>query len=82
MKPGTRRARVVVIAATVAAALLYLALRGIEWGRVWVLISSARPHWLALSCAVAVLSYFFRSLRWRTLLNAHGRLGVMEVFFP
>lgn len=69
------------VAAVLAAFLLYLALRNVEWNRVWGLISGARPQYLALGCGVATLSYFLRSLRWRVLLNAEGRLKVGTVFW-
>jgi hypothetical protein len=69
------------VAVGLAALLLYLALRNVEWSRVWTLIAGARMPYLALSCALAVLSYFLRSLRWRVLLNAEGRLGVATVFW-
>jgi glycosyltransferase 2 family protein len=73
--------RTAAVAAGLAALLLYLALRNVEWSRVWVLIAGARIHCLALSCALALISYFLRSLRWRALLNAEGRLGVSTVFW-
>jgi uncharacterized protein (TIRG00374 family) len=64
-----------------AALLLYLALRGIEWDQVWNAASSARPAYLGLSCLIATISCFLRSLRWRVLLNAGGRLPVATVFW-
>jgi uncharacterized protein (TIRG00374 family) len=48
---------------------------------VWGLIAGARIQYLALSCTLALLSYFLRSLRWRVLLNAEGRLGIAAVFW-
>lgn len=80
---GDLRARwwVQLLSVSIAALLLYLALRNVEWARVWVVIAGARAQYLALGCSIATLSYFLRSLRWRVLLNAEGRLGVGTVFW-
>ncbi len=66
---------------SLAALLLYLALRGVDWSRVWTVVSSARPGFLAAACGISSLSYFLRSLRWRVLLNAQARLGIAPVFW-
>jgi uncharacterized protein (TIRG00374 family) len=63
-----------------AAALMYFAVRGVDWRRVWEAITHA--HW-ALIAAGSLLScgsYFLRALRWRILLNAEGRFSVGTVF--
>src|ERR1044071_9376746 len=63
-----------------AGALLYLSVRGVNWGAVWA--TAAGAHWVYLA-AVALLmavSYFVRAVRWRILLNAEARLGVGTVF--
>ena len=69
-----------ILAAALAAVLLYFSLRGVDWKRVWQIISGA--HWalLAAGCAIMSFSTFLRSLRWRVLLNAEGSLGVGTVF--
>ena len=64
-----------------AALLLYLSLRGVDFTRVWAVISSARPALLAASCLLASFSYLVRALRWRVLLSAEARLGVQETFW-
>ena len=63
-----------------AAVLLYLSLRGGDWKGVWQTISAARWGFLAAGCGCSCFSFFLRSLRWRILLNAEGRLSVGTVF--
>jgi len=61
--------------------LLYYALRGIEWRRVWQIVLGARWQYLAVGAAAATLNYFIRSIRWRVLLNARGHFKVGPVFW-
>jgi hypothetical protein len=65
----------------VSAVLLYYALRGVDWSRVWRLITHADLRYIAAATALACWSFFLRSLRWRILLNAEGRLPVGTVFW-
>jgi uncharacterized protein (TIRG00374 family) len=66
---------------SLAAFLLYLALRDADWYRVWTVVSSVRPEFLVAACLISSLSYFLRSLRWRVLLNAQARLGMAPIFW-
>jgi len=61
--------------------LLYLAVRGVEWSRVWRTIASARPPYLAAAVGFTVFSFVLRALRWRILLNAEARFSVGTVFW-
>jgi uncharacterized protein (TIRG00374 family) len=63
-----------------AAVLLYLSVRGVDWRRVWSLIAHA--DWLYLTgCGMtAVASFTLRAVRWRILLNAEGKLSFGTVF--
>jgi hypothetical protein len=65
----------------ISAVLLYGALRGVAWSRVWSIIAHADLRYIAAGAAFACCSFFLRSLRWRILLNAEGRLGVATVFW-
>lgn len=65
----------------VSAVLLYGALRGVDWRRVWALIAHADLRYIAAGMAISCWSYFLRSVRWRILLNAEGHLGVAAVFW-
>jgi hypothetical protein len=63
-----------------AAFLLYLSLRGVDWKGVWRTIAGARWGFLAAGCGCSCFSFFLRALRWRILLNAEERLSVGTVF--
>ncbi len=65
----------------VSASLLYAALRGVDWSRVWNIIVHANLRYIAAGTVFTCCSFFLRSLRWRILLNAEGRLGVASVFW-
>ena len=65
----------------VSTILLYFSLRGVEWGRVWRIIISARwAYFLAGGCITA-FSFFARAVRWRILLNAEAHFDVATVFW-
>ena len=70
-----------VLSILLAAVLLYLALRGVEWRAVWTTLADARWGFIALAAATASWSALMRAVRWRILLNAEGRLGVATVFW-
>jgi glycosyltransferase 2 family protein len=68
------------LAIPLAAILLYYSLRGVDWRTVWRTIAAAQWSFLMGSAALMSFSFFLRSLRWRILLNAEGRLSVPTVF--
>jgi uncharacterized protein (TIRG00374 family) len=68
------------LSAALAAGLLYYALRGVEWARVWTTIAHARWQYLAAACLTTCCSFFLRSLRWRILLNTDVHFDVPTVF--
>jgi uncharacterized protein (TIRG00374 family) len=63
-----------------AAGLMYFAVRGVEWRRVWEAITHVRWELIVAGSLMACGSYFLRALRWRILLNAEGRFSVGTVF--
>jgi len=64
-----------------AAFLLYLSARGVDWRRVLSIIAEARWRYIALALAITTWSYFLRSVRWRILLNAGAFFEVRDVFW-
>lgn len=78
--PLRRRLPWLVFSILLAGVLLYASLRGIEWRSVWRIVANA--HWLGLAAGASLtsLSFFFRAVRWRILLNAESRLGMGTVF--
>ena len=77
---GRRRVGYGVLSAALAVGLLYYALRGVEWTRVWTTIVHARWQYLAAACLTIGCSYFLRSFRWRILLNTDVHFDVYTVF--
>jgi uncharacterized protein (TIRG00374 family) len=70
-----------IIAIALSAALLYLALRGVEWRRVGTIVVHCRIRYLMLSASCGALSYLVRALRWRVLLNAREKLTYTTVLW-
>ena len=80
------RARVLKAAGTalaflLAAWLLYLSLRGVDWRSVYVLLSGAKIGFLALGGLLSSLALLLRALRWRVLLQAEGTVRVPDAFW-
>jgi uncharacterized membrane protein YbhN (UPF0104 family) len=65
----------------VSTILLYFSLRGVEWGRVWRIIISARWEYLVAAAGITAFSFFARAVRWRILLNAEAHFEVATVFW-
>lgn len=62
--------------------LLYLSFRKVDMGEVWSDILTANYYWLFLSLVVALISHFFRALRWNLLINSMGyKTNVTSTFF-
>ena len=70
-----------IFSALLAAVLLWWALRGVEWKRVFEIIGRADWVLAAAATATCCFSLFLRGLRWRILLNAAGRFSVGTVFW-
>lgn len=70
-----------VVAAALAAVLLYYALRDVEWRRVGQSIRGAHWQYMAASVLIVGTNYFLRSFRWRVLLNARGHFRISTVFW-
>ncbi|NDJ59845.1 MAG: flippase-like domain-containing protein [Chloroflexi bacterium] len=64
-----------------AALLLYLAFRGVDWGELLAIVQQGRLESLILAGLVMIVSYFLRSLRWRVLVNAEGGVPVAATFW-
>jgi len=68
------------IALIITAVLLYISLRGIEWGQVWRTMSGAKLPYLAVAFAATSGTLFLRAFRWRILLTAEGPIRMRTVF--
>jgi uncharacterized protein (TIRG00374 family) len=64
-----------------AAGLLWLSLRGVDWSRIAASLTHARWSALAMSCFGATFAVVLRSERWRILLRAEGAISPRLVFW-
>jgi len=82
-EPRVPRAKAVslVVAALLAAALLYYSLRGIDWRQVGRIAAGASPGRLSVVAFLGTVNLFLRARRWRILLNAEGTVGVSTAFW-
>lgn len=76
-----RRASWWILSFLVSGVLLYFSLRGVDWAGVWRTVAAAQWWYLVGGAAITCGSYFFRSLRWRILLNAEGSFSMGTVFW-
>ena len=60
------------VGVTSSVIFLYLAFRGRDWGQMAQLMWQANPMWLLASLTALFASYFFRALRWWTIIRAAG----------
>lgn len=78
--PG-RRTISLGVAAVLAAGLLYVSLRGIEWRQVARIVTSASPARLGLLAVISTSTLLLRAYRWRVLLNAEGTVNLSTAFW-
>lgn len=76
-----RRFWVVGLTLALAAILLYLALREVDWNVFLAVLRQGHYAMLPLLFGLSSLNFFIRSLRWRVLLTAERRLPVSTVFW-
>ncbi len=69
------------VALLLASVLLYFSLRGIEWAKVWQVLSRADLRLVALALGVATVSLFLRAYRWRILLLSQGPVSIASAFW-
>ena len=63
-----------------AAALLYLALRGLDWAVFFTTHKQITYAYLPLLLILYCLSYLGRAIRWRLLVDGTNRIALREVF--
>jgi glycosyltransferase 2 family protein len=80
-KSSRRQAVFLLLSFLLAAILLYLSVRKVDWKQVWSAIAHCKFDLLAISMAMSAFSYFLRGLRWRVLLNTQAKLPVFTVFW-
>ncbi len=75
------RAFYLALAGIFAAVLLYFALRGINWGQVWAILSHVSVKYVLIWLGIVTVSLILRALRWRVLLSAEGKVDFTTVFW-
>src|SRR5437867_2542964 len=71
----------VVLALGLAAVLLVLSCRGVNWGEMLATVQHARCDYLALAFLALSVSCFIRGLRWRVLLSTEKLIAPLTVFW-
>ena len=61
--------------------LLALSLRSVDWSEIGGIVRSGRIEYLLLAAAILMVSYFVRSLRWRTLLSAEKSIPPLVTYW-
>jgi uncharacterized protein (TIRG00374 family) len=69
------------IALPLAAVLLYLALRDLDWVAFWDTIRHGHYEFLLLMIPIDSISYFIRALRWSVLVRSEAQVSVRSVFW-
>ncbi len=69
------------IALALAAALLWLSLRKVNWGDVWQTLRHTDLRFIALAVAMSSFALFLRALRWRVLLQTHTKVPIATAFW-
>ncbi|HYE97009.1 MAG TPA: lysylphosphatidylglycerol synthase transmembrane domain-containing protein [Rubricoccaceae bacterium] len=87
MSPQLKRTLFVVGSFVLGGGLLYLALRGVDFGAVGDALRTAEYGWLVPLVGVTLLSHYFRAWRWQMLLEAlpeeerAARPSIREAFY-
>jgi glycosyltransferase 2 family protein len=69
------------IAILLAGVLLYFSLRGIQWERVWSVLTHAKIAYVALWLALISIALLLRALRWRILLRTRAPISFPTAFW-
>jgi uncharacterized protein (TIRG00374 family) len=64
-----------------AVILLYLALRGLDWGVFFATLKGVNYAYIGLLLLWSSISYFLRAMRWRVLLNSQKNISPLPVFW-
>lgn len=70
MNAKTKNILAQVVGVGIALALLYLALRNVDFSRMWDTLRKANYWWLIPLVLITLVAHFFRAWRWRMFLDA------------
>jgi uncharacterized protein (TIRG00374 family) len=77
---GSRSRWIILQSAVLAALLLFLALKNLDWPSFWNTLSNAKYTLLPVVLVWSSVSYFIRALRWRVLLSAEKPISQLNAF--
>jgi glycosyltransferase 2 family protein len=80
-KPTLKFSWSAVLTVILAVVLLFLAFRGVNWGEMLQTVQQGRMEYMFLAFCIMTVSYFLRSLRWRTLLTAEKPIHPLTTFW-
>lgn len=80
MPKSTRFALALVIGSLISGAFVFLMLRGLDLGEVFVSLAHARPLGIVLAIVAYLASFVFRNLRWSIILGGRPTQGFWELF--
>lgn len=80
-KPRFRFSWSALLTLVLAVVLLVLAFRGVDWAELLDTVRQGRLEYIVLAFWIMTVSYFLRSLRWRTLLSAQKTLHPLTTFW-
>jgi glycosyltransferase 2 family protein len=64
-----------------AAVLLFLALRNVDWVVFWDTIVSGHYAFLLLMIPIASINYFIRAIRWSIFVRSEKKVSILSVFW-
>jgi len=78
---STLSRRLLWLAFPLAAALLYVTLRDLDWASFWDALRHARYEFLLMTIPIASVSYIARGVRWGVLVRSEVQVSVGSVFW-
>ena len=64
-----------------AAVLLYVTLRGLDWAAFWATVRNGHYVFLLLVLPIASINYFVRAFRWSIFVRSQGHVPILSVFW-
>jgi glycosyltransferase 2 family protein len=70
-----------VVSFAIAAILLYLSFRGVDWAAFWNILRFGNYQFLLITIPIATVNYFIRAARWRIFIQSQGKVPLLPVFW-
>jgi uncharacterized protein (TIRG00374 family) len=76
-----RPAWLLVFAFLLAAVLLYLTLRGLDWPVFWKTVKTGHYEFLLVTIPIASINFFIRAIRWSVFVRSQKKVPLLSVFW-